>query len=85
LRIEKNSQGGTTKIRLIGHFQAEHLGELKKQLGNDGSQLVLDLKEVTIVDVEVVRFLGAREAEGVKIVQCPQYITEWIARERATQ
>ena len=85
MRIEKNSQDGTTTIRLIGHFQAEHLEELKKQLEDDGSQPVLDLKEVTIVDVEVVRFLGAREADGVKIVHCPQYIKEWIARERATQ
>jgi len=82
LRIEKNSQGGTTTIRLIGHFQAEHLGELKNQLEDDGPEFVLDLKEVTIVDVEVVRFLGAREAEGVKIVHCPQYIRRWMARER---
>jgi anti-anti-sigma regulatory factor len=85
LRIEKKSQGGTTTIRLIGHFQAEHIGELKKQLEDDGSQLALDLKEVTIVDVEVVRFLGSREAAGVKIVHCPRYVREWIARERAAQ
>jgi hypothetical protein len=82
LRIEKNSQGGTTTIRLIGHFQADYLGELKNQLEDDGPEFVLDLKEVTIVDVEVVRFLGAREAEGVKIVHCPQYIRRWMARER---
>jgi len=82
LRIEKNSQGGTTTIRLIGHFEAEHLGELKNQLEDNGPEFVLDLKEVTIVDVEVVRFLGAREAEGVKIVHCPQYIRRWMARER---
>jgi hypothetical protein len=82
LRIEKNSQGGTTTIRLIGHFEAEHLGELKNQLEDNGPEFVLDLKEVTIVDVEVVRFLGAREAEGVKIVHCPQYIRGWMARER---
>jgi hypothetical protein len=82
LRIEKNSQGGTTTIRLIGHFEAEHLGELKNQLEDNGPEFVLDLKEVTIVDVEVVRFLGAREAEGVRIVHCPQYIRGWMARER---
>ena len=82
LRIEKNSQGGTTTIRLIGHFEAEHLGELKNQLEDNGPEFVLDLNEVMIVDVEVVRFLGAREAEGVKIVHCPQYIRRWMARER---
>src|ERR1700731_1823734 len=81
LRIEKNSQGGTTTIRLIGHFQAEHLGELKNQLEDDGPEFILDLKEVTIVDVEGVGFLGGREAEGVKIVPCPEYIKRWMARE----
>jgi anti-anti-sigma regulatory factor len=82
LKIERNSQGGTTTIRFIGHFQAEHLGELKKQFEDDGPQLVLDLTEVTLVDVDVVRFLGAREAEGVEIVHCPRYVREWMARER---
>ena len=84
LKIEKNSEGGTTTIRFIGHFQAEHLEELKNQFEDDGPQLVLDLTEVTLVDVEVVRFLAAREANGVKIVHCPRYIREWMARERAS-
>jgi hypothetical protein len=30
LKIEKDLQGGKTTIRLIGHFQPEHVGELKK-------------------------------------------------------
>ena len=55
---------------------------MKKQLEDNGPDFVLDLEEVTIVDVEVVQFLGAREAEGVKIVHCPRYITEWMSRER---
>jgi hypothetical protein len=58
LKIEKDSHGGKTTIRLIGHFQSEHIGELKKQLQHNGPLFVLDLKEVTVVDVEVVRFLG---------------------------
>ena len=82
LRIERNSQGDRTTIRLIGHFQSEHIGELKKQLQDNGPQLVLDLKEVTVVDVEVVRFLGACNADGVKIVYCSPYIRKWMAQER---
>ena len=85
MKIEKNSQGGTTTIRFIGHFQAEHLGELKKQLEDDGPRLVLDLTEVTLVDVEVVRFLVESKADGVKIVHCSQYIRKWMARERRPQ
>jgi len=82
LKIERNSHGGRTTIRLIGHFQSEHIGELKKQLQDNRPQLVLDLKEVTVVDVEVVRFLGACKADGVKIVHCSPYIRKWMAQER---
>jgi anti-anti-sigma regulatory factor len=82
VRIEKDSQGGITTIRLIGHFQSEHVGELKKQLQHDGSRFVLDLTEVTLVEVDVVRFLGICEAGGVEIVNCSLYIREWMKRER---
>ena len=82
MKIERNSHGGGTTIRLIGHFQSEHIGELKKQLEDNGPKLVLDLKEVTGVDVEVVRFLGVCKTDGVKIVHCSPYIRKWMAQER---
>ena len=82
MKIEKASQRGKTTVRLSGHFQAEHVAELKKQLHDNGPRCVLDLTEVTVVDVEVVRFFGACEANGVKIVHCPRYIREWMNRER---
>jgi hypothetical protein len=82
LKIERESQSGKTRIRMIGRFQAEHIGELEKQLQAPGLRCVLDLKEVTLVDVEVVRFLSVCESHGVEIVHCSPYIREWIARER---
>ena len=82
LKIERDSQSGKTIIRLIGRFQSDHIGELKKQLQAPGPRCVLDLEEVTLVDVDVVRFLGICEAEGVEIVRCSQYIREWMSRER---
>lgn len=44
---------------------------------------ILDLSEVTLVDLVVVRFLIRCEDEGVELVQCPPYVREWILRERA--
>lgn len=82
MKIERDSQSGRTTIRLIGRFQSEHIGELEKQLQAPGPRCVLDLKEVTLVDVEVVRFLGRCQVEGVEIVRCSQYIREWMTRER---
>jgi hypothetical protein len=43
---------------------------------------VLDLDQVTLVDVEVVRFLGTCEKEGTELLHCPPYIREWISREQ---
>ena len=49
----------------------------------DTSYKVLDLSEVTLVDLGVVRFLIGCDDEGVELVQCPPYVREWILRERA--
>jgi len=59
VRIEKDSRSGRTRIRLIGRFQSEHVEELKAVMQENGSKLALDLQEITLVDVEVVRFLQA--------------------------
>jgi hypothetical protein len=82
LKIERDSQSGKTTVRLIGRFQSAHIGELEKQLQSPDPQCVLDLKEVTLVDVEVVRFLNVCESRSVEIVHCSQYIREWMVRER---
>ena len=82
LRIEKRGDGDSTTIRLIGRMQAEHLEELEKQIRESGPAIILDLEEVTLVDVEIVRFLGACETRGVTLLNCSPYIREWIGKER---
>jgi hypothetical protein len=47
-----------------------------------GERIVLDLEEVTLVDLDVVRFLERRQAEAVELVNCSPYIRDWILRER---
>jgi len=82
LRIESVSDEHGTTIRLIGRMQAQHVEELKVQIGASGSRVVLDLEELSLVDIDAVRFLGACRAGGISIVQCPPYINDWIAKER---
>ena len=82
LRIEINSDGQTKTIRLIGRLKADHVEELRKQLKNAPVHRVLDLEEVTLVDLEVVRFLGDCEDNGIELSQCSPYVREWINRER---
>jgi hypothetical protein len=51
-------------------------------LVNDRVHIFMDLDEVTLVDVEVVRFLSECEDRGIVLVHCLPYVREWILRER---
>ena len=82
LKIEKYADGNSTTIRLIGRMQAEQLEELAKQIRESGPAITLDLEEVTLVDVEIVRFLGNCESQGATLLNCSSYIRDWIGKER---
>ena len=82
LKIETASDGKTATLRLSGRIDEEHLTELDAELRRYRLRLAFDLAEATLVDQMVVRFLAAREAEGVELRHCPRYIREWIHRER---
>jgi hypothetical protein len=80
LRIEESLEDGMPVVRLSGRIQVVHLEALEAQIGNRAG-VVLDLAEVTLVDVDTVRFLHASEAKGVRLRHCPAYVREWIRRE----
>lgn len=83
LRIEKATDRHRTIIRLSGRLQSEHLDELQMQVEGEQPPIALDLEGVTLVDVEVVRFLNACEKSGVELLYCRPYIREWMSRENA--
>ena len=83
LRIESASDGQTATLRLSGQIDQDHLAELEAELRRYRPRLVLDLAEATLADRVAVRFLAAREGEGVELRHCPRYIREWIHRERS--
>ena len=81
LRIEKSLEMGSTMLRLIGRVRSEYLDELKKQM-TVGGQVILDLEQVTLVDVGVVNFLLTQERQGVELRNRAPFITEWMRREQ---
>ena len=83
LKIEKHSDGHKTTIRLIGRVQAEHLSDLQALITEGGPGVVLDLEELTLVDVEAVHFFGNCGKNHVALLHCPPYIRDWIAKEKA--
>jgi len=62
--------------------RAEDLPEVARQLEACGPRAVLQMDEVTLVDVDVVRFLNRCETQGVRLVNCSPYILEWMNREQ---
>ena len=82
LRIEKESDGHTTTLWLIGRIQSADIGSIRAQMDDDSVHVLFDLGEVTLVNVEVIRFLSDCEDEGVVLIHCPPYVRDWILRER---
>ena len=83
LRIEKKSDGRVTRLLLSGRIQSDRIACIQSAMNDGGARPTLDLSEVTVVDIDVVRFLIHCEQEGIELVGCPPYVREWILRERA--
>ena len=84
LKIEKLTEGTITVLRLVGRISTQHLDELRKLIADAEPNVKLDLSEVTLVDVVVIRFLGNQERRGVQLGNCSRYVREWIQREQTT-
>jgi anti-anti-sigma regulatory factor len=82
LRIERSARQRFTVFTLSGRMEAEQVAELKKVFDRDYRNIILDLRDVRLVDRDAVRFLRDCEAEGMQIENCPAYVRDWMDRER---
>jgi hypothetical protein len=83
LRIEEDSKGCAPTLRLSGRIQSDRIACIRSAMTEGCAPRILDLSEVTLVDVAVIHFLMSCEDKGIELLQCPPYIREWILRERA--
>ena len=83
-RIETAARGRFTVFILSGRIEKEAIAELRRlfELQSDYRDIVLDLKDVRLVDRDVMGFLARCEADGVKLENCAPYIREWMEREK---
>ena len=83
-RIETAARGRFTVFLLSGRIETQAIAELKRlfELQTAYRDIVLDLKDVSMVDREVMRCLARCEADGVKLENCARYIREWMEREK---
>jgi hypothetical protein len=85
LRITTGSDGQRTTLRLSGRIRSIDIENIRAAMKGKAERIVLDLEEVTLVDLEVVRFLGVSEADGVELVNCSPYIRDWISKEQISE
>jgi len=83
-RIETAARGRFTVFILSGRIEKQAIAELERLFEHqtDYRDIVLDLKDVSLVDREVMSFLARCEADGVKLENCASYIREWMEREK---
>ena len=84
LRIDISDEQERVVFTLTGRIQAEQVSELHALLQSEwpDHNLVVDLKDVKLVDRDAVRFLAQTEAEGARLRNCSPFIREWISQER---
>jgi predicted metal-binding protein len=83
LRIQRSTERSRVVFVLSGRIELEEVAELQRLLQSESNDhnLVLDLKDVRLVNREAVRFLSGCEADGIQLRNCPPYIREWIVAE----
>jgi anti-anti-sigma regulatory factor len=81
LKIQRSANGRVV-FTLSGRIEAEDVRELRQLLTLEtaGQHLVLDLRDVTLVNQDAVKFLASCETDSIKLENCPAYIREWIER-----
>ena len=82
LKIQRKVNGKII-FTLSGRIEAEDIDELRRllELEGAGSRIALDLKDVTLMDREAIKFLTDCEANTITLENCPVYVRKWIGQE----
>jgi hypothetical protein len=81
-KIETICSRNHMTLKISGRLRRENSADLQNRVKTNPTRTVLDVSEVNLVDLEVVRFLNACEDQGVEVANPSPYIREWMNRER---
>ena len=83
LRIDR-TENGQIVLKLSGRIEREQVAELETLIHSEtrGREIVLDLKDVTLVGPDGIAFLEQCESDKITLVNCAPYIHEWINKQR---
>jgi hypothetical protein len=79
LKIDRSSNGRIV-FTLSGRIEEEDIEQLQRLVVSEaaGKQLVLNLRDVTLVNQGAIQFLARCEADSIILENCPAYIRQWI-------
>ncbi len=83
LRIQR-SENGEVVFTLSGQMDEEPMAELETLISSEvnGRPIILDLKDLTLVNENAITFLERCEANSITLKNCPAYVREWINAQR---
>ena len=83
LRI-KRAANGQVVFTLSGRMQTEDIEQFQQLLVVEApeQQLIFNLRDVTLVNQDVITFLADCEAKGIKLENCSLHIRDWIDQEK---
>jgi hypothetical protein len=79
LRIERSANGQVV-FTLSGRMQTEDIEQVRRLVLEEpaGQRLVINLRDVTLINQDVVMFLAECEAKGIALDCCPLHVRSWI-------
>ena len=85
LKIQRSTDGDLIILALSGRIDDGSLSQLEALIQAEQGRIAIDLKEVTLVGREAVRFLAHCEEAGATMQNCPAYVRDWISQHRRAQ
>jgi hypothetical protein len=80
LRIQRSTEAESVIFTLTGRIEIEDVAELERviHLEKGDVPIALDLKDLTLINRDAVKFLAHCEANNIRLINCPAYIRKWI-------
>ena len=82
----RRTGNGRVLFTISGRIETtEDINQLHQLLAveTSGQQLILDLRDVTLVSQDAVEFLRRCEADGIELENCPLHVRRWIDQAKA--
>ena len=86
LKVNRVSEAQTCVVFVLsGRIQSEDVVELRNLISAEEQKVVLDMKQVNLVDRVAVMFLSQCQGDGIELRNVSRYISRWVYGEATTK